>query len=135
MVPDQNTFTIADLVRDEDNNVGIKEVSELLRFVFRLGVQSADALSDGKVTLADATKLWAVIPTIGAAFNGIASVPKELGNLTDEELDQLLDVAYEEIGDLDNDVLKMYITRAINIGVGLIRFISSLVDDIKNLRG
>lgn len=128
------TVTLAELIGDDQNSVGIKETTELLRFVMRLGVESAQALQDGKVTLTDISALWALAPTVVPAFNGIPSIPKELGDLTEAELAELLAVAAEEIGQLPNENLKVYVTKALNIGINLIKFVSGLIADIKEFR-
>jgi len=131
---ENETLSLAELIADDQNSVGIKETTELLRFVMRLGVQSARSLEDGKITLSDIGALWALSPTVVPAFNGIPSIPKELGDLTESELAELLAVAAEEIGQLPNENLKVYVTKALNIGINLVKFVSGLIEDIKEFR-
>jgi uncharacterized NAD-dependent epimerase/dehydratase family protein len=54
--------------------------------------------------------------------------------LTESELAELLAVAAEEIGQLPNENLKVYVTKALNIGINLIKFVSGLIADIKDFR-
>jgi hypothetical protein len=129
-----DNVTLAELIADDQNSLGIKETSELLRFVLRLGVEAATALEDGKIGLGDIRSLWDLSPTVIPAFNGIGSIPAELGDLTEAELAELLAVATAEIGELDNDVLKGYVTHALNIGINLIKFVTHLIQDIKQFR-
>lgn len=65
--------------------MGIKELIEFL-YVFEAAAGTyADVMDDGKIDLADVSKLFALFPAIGDALAGAGEIPAELSDLDAEE--------------------------------------------------
>lgn len=73
-------------------SVGIKESLELLEGVRLLAVDSKMVLADGKIDLKDLPVAMALLGQLGklnAALQGITDIPKEVKDLSPEEIQQL----------------------------------------------
>jgi hypothetical protein len=69
---------------------GLKETKEVLDFI-SAGVAAGVAIgADGKVDVQDLGQLLTVIPSVGPAFDSIALVPKEVGELDDADALELI---------------------------------------------
>lgn len=67
----------------------IDQTAEVIVFIGS-ALQAIDgALADGKIGLEDLSQLMLLVPTIGPALDGLDQVPKELGELDDEDLGKL----------------------------------------------
>jgi len=79
---------------------GIKETSEVFDAINALVVAGKEAKqNDGKIDLNDAGLVLPALIKMPTAINGIGMVPKELGDLSEAEIEQLRD----KLGDALND--------------------------------
>lgn len=114
--------------KPEEATYGIIESEELVRFIGRLTNAAVKAASDGKLGVTDAQYLFNVLPTINAAFQGIALVPKELGDLDSDERVRLGNVAAQEIKDIPNTAAKELALEGLGIGLQLVEYITKVRD-------
>jgi len=106
---------------------GIKETSEALRFGLRLTNGIVKSLADGKVNYFDAIFFKDAILIFPDAMEDMALIPKELGNLSDEESKELIRIAKEEFL-IDSDKIE----RVVEITLSLVFNLVRLINDIRN---
>jgi hypothetical protein len=78
---------------------GIKETTDLLKFVSGLVEAGKASFEDGKVNLVDLANFVLPLTLLPAAIEGVNQVPAELGDLSDEEIQALVN----EVGDIVSD--------------------------------
>jgi hypothetical protein len=66
-------------------SLGVKETTELVKFLAALGNATDTALENGKVDIFDITLFLGLIPGVAPALNGIKEVPAEIGDLDNTE--------------------------------------------------
>lgn len=71
-------------------NKGIQNSLEVIKFGVALAKAIDAAKADGKIDLGDLGQLFPVAPLVVPMIDGIAEVPKELGDLDDVEMEALL---------------------------------------------
>ena len=77
---------------------GVKETKEVLSFILDFASVIFEALEDKKIDFEDAPLLLGLSDTAPAAFDKIADVPKELSDLSEEELEEM-----ESAFDIEDD--------------------------------
>lgn len=75
----------------------LKETKELLKFVIDVVEAVDQSISDGALSLLDATNFVDPIFSVGAAFRGINNVPKEISELTPDQIKELCDYVTGEL--------------------------------------
>lgn len=80
----------ASLLAAAAENVGIQNTLEVVEFGVALVKAIDGAKADGKIDLADIGQLFPVAPLVVPMIDGVGQIPKELGDLSDEELELLL---------------------------------------------
>lgn len=96
-----------------DNKFGIKETQEVIDFVFDLtDAIVASVKDDGKITIGDAPRFIKSLMSSPTALSGINQVPKELADLSDEELKQICDQIRARF-DIADDRLEVLIENAL----------------------
>jgi hypothetical protein len=110
---------VADSVKEYfmSEEFSIKETKEILLACFKIAGSVKAANADGKIDINDAALFFSVIPTLGPAFEGISNVPKELKDLSAEEVSELEIYISKEVGDL---VEKEKLMSQINAGLKLV---------------
>lgn len=103
----------------------ITQTKELLDFVFALVTGIDKAMSDGKFDYNDIITIIPAFMKAGLAIKGIDQVPKELGDLDKEEIEELKAFIHDKF-DIANDKLEFVIKKAFDV----IFIISQLLQDI-----
>ena len=106
----------------------IKETKEMVSFVVCLAEGAALSLEDGKLTPLDFAHFVEALTKAPAAFSGVATIPSELTDLSQEELEELKTQITEEF-DIPQDEIEAVIEKALSIGVQ----IADLIQDIRDL--
>ena len=109
---------------------GIEQTADLVIAIAAFANAGASALEDDKITLSDLPLLLSPAMKLPAALSGISEVPRELGELDEEEKNQLLVLVSEELdfkGSIEDVVTKALIIIA-DIK-DLIDFIGSLSNE------
>lgn len=75
----------------------IKETSEFVRFVCGLANTISEVLEDGKVKLVELPMLFMLVPKLIPAVQGANEIPEELEDLTEAEIQELVEVVKSEL--------------------------------------
>lgn len=100
-----------------------KELLELLEFIFSLAGAIEKSTVDGKFNMMDIGNFFSTFGKLGPAFDNIKQIQTELSNLSDNDMEILLDEIETKL-DLDNDKIEsafedilataLYLTKAIS---------------------
>ena len=104
---------------------GVKELSDVLKFVCATASAVAEAAKDGKVSLGDATALVPLLYKLPSAVDGWDKLPGEVADLDDAELQDLLLLVKQEL-DLPNDKLEEAAEEALGIALQLYALVKKL---------
>lgn len=107
--------------------MGIKESSELLRFLGNFVGTTDKVLADGKVSVPELIQYYDTITNIRPAVEGIRSVPLELADLDDAERGQLTAVLAESL-DLRNDQAEDLVEDGFDLVLRLGAYIKRVAD-------
>ena len=109
--------------------LGIKETKEVLNFGFDLLEAIIKSLDDKKFSIVtDAPRFVPVIFSAAKAFAGIELVKAELQDLTDEEMNDLIDELKKRF-DLKNDAVELLVEDVAGIVVVVV-VVEEVVDGI-----
>jgi hypothetical protein len=108
------------------NEHGIDETKEALKFVLGLGNALGTALEDKKFSMSDLPAFMGPMMAAPAAFSGISNVPKEMGDLDDQEKADLMQFAKDEF-DLADDKLEGTVEEGLALAVQIYAFVKKLV--------
>lgn len=102
------------LLAAAEEKYDIKNTLEVVQF----GVALAKAIdeakkNDGKIDLADIGLLFPVAPLVVPMVEGIGTIPKELGDLSEAELEVLLAKAAEILGGTNNAATVVKVKAAL----------------------
>ena len=101
---------------------GIKESSELLRFLGSFATVTDQVLADGKVDFVELTQYFNTILTVKSAVEGIKDVPIEMADLTADERNQLTAVLAESLK-LRNAQAETLTEEGFDLAVRFVQFI------------
>jgi hypothetical protein len=106
---DAKSGAMASLSADAALKIGIENTVNFVKFGAALAVAIKAAKADGKIDVADIALLFPVVPMVGPMITGAGQVPKELGDLDDDELNQLIAAVgtVEGIGNRADILLKV----------------------------
>lgn len=104
-------------------SLGVKETTELVKFLAALGNATDTALEDGKVNLFDITLFLGLIPGISPALNGINEVPAELGDLDNTERSYIVQ-ELERTLLLRNFVTEQLVEKGFDLALHFVEFVS-----------
>lgn len=105
---------------------GVQNTKEVLALVLA-GVQVVkSAQADGKIDANDLGQLLTLIPTVGPAIDGIAEVPKEIGDLSGEELAELVAYISAHQALADDAKIKAVISGGLKVVAGALEVINAL---------
>jgi len=108
---------------------GIEETKDVVKFLCKATNAVIESLKDdGKITIGDFPKFGGVAMSIFPAFSGINEVPKELAELSEDEVTELITLVKDEL-QLDENVEEV-ISKALNVAAE----IKDLVDLVKQLK-
>ena len=108
---------------------GVEETKDVVKFLCRMTNAIIESLKDdGKITVGDFPKFGGVAMSFFPAFSGINEVPKELSDLSKDEVTELITLVKEELH-LDENVEEV-ITKALAITSE----IKNLIDLVKQLK-
>jgi hypothetical protein len=102
--------------------VGTKELKELLSFVLTLGESVESALKDGKFEMAELALLMPALMKVGDAFEGLDKLGGELKDLSDAESLELVEFVKEDL-DLEDDKLEKMVEDGLELGAKLYGFV------------
>lgn len=109
---------------------GIEETKDVVKFLCKTTNAVLDSLKDdGKITVGDFPKFGGVAMSMFPAFSGINEVPKELAELSEDEITELVELVKTEL-ELDESV-EQVISKALNVAAE-IKDLVDLVKQIKN---
>lgn len=94
---------------------GIKETKEVVGFAVELANGVGKSLEDGKWDIGDFVHFMDALMMAPAAIQGITSVPAELGDLSQPEIQEISDYVIEEF-DIPQDEVEGVVEDAIKIG-------------------
>lgn len=103
----------------------VKELKEVLGFVCALANGIGDAAKDGQVSLGDATHLIPLLYKLPSAVDGIAKIPEEAKDLSQDEIDELAKYIKEEL-DLPQDKIEMAVEEGLDICLQLYSLVEKL---------
>lgn len=86
---------------------GIEELKELLGFGFKLQKAITESNEDGKITISDYHRFIGVAIAAPKAFAGIGSVPKEVKDIDEAEMQELLEFAKKEFSLADENLKEL----------------------------
>lgn len=104
---------------------GTKNLEEALGFVLSFVQAVSLSLKDGKVDYLDALNFIDVISKIGPAVEEYKQIPKEIKDLTSEEVDQISEKLKTEF-DIENDILEENIELALEVTLKLAQLIGKI---------
>lgn len=108
---------------------GITETKDVVVFLCKSTNAVVESLKDdGKVTIGDFPKFGGVAMSVFPAFSGINEVPKELAELSEDEVTELVALIKDEL-QLDENVEEV-ISKALTIAAE----IKDLIDLVKQLK-
>lgn len=113
-------------IKMSDQNLGIKETAEAVEFVGTLISNVAEAAQDNKLDWTDAIKFTASARKLPAAVSNYVAIPAELGDLSDEEADELVKVFAESLQLSDKEV-EHFAERGVELAVLLTSYIADIV--------
>lgn len=91
-----------------------KELKEVLSFICSLANSIGDVAEDGKMNLADATHLVPLLYKLPSAVDGMAEIPSEVSELSQEDVEELVKMVKDEL-----DIPQDKIEDAIEDGIDL----------------
>ena len=111
----------------ENQKYGIQETIDVVDFVTSLGNAVDSSLSDGKINLMDITKFWDTFGVASDAFKGLKEIPKELGDLDEQEAQAVKD-RFQEGLKIDNPAIENVAVKGFVVSVALAEFIVAIRD-------
>ncbi|TXH08656.1 MAG: hypothetical protein E6R04_10240 [Spirochaetes bacterium] len=105
----------------------IKNTLEVLDFGFGIGGAIKSSQADGKIDANDLVNLIPLLPLAGPAFEDLSLVPKELGEMAEDEAKQVLDHCRPKVAGLisDEDLAKK-VNAGLKVGLAMAEFLSVL---------
>lgn len=104
---------------------GIKEISEVVKFICAVANTIGEAAKDGEVSVGDAAHLIPLLYKLPSAVDGIAEIANEARDLSQDELDQIAAMVKDEL-DLPQDKVESAIEDALSIGVQIYALVVKL---------
>lgn len=104
---------------------GIKELSEVVKFVCAMANGIADAAKDGQISLGDAAHLVPLLYKLPSAADGLSEVPLEVADLSQDEIIAISALVKEEL-DLPQDKIEMAVEEAIDIAISIYMLVQKL---------
>jgi len=98
----------------ENETEGIKEIAEVVTFVAASFVGIKNAAVDG-LGISDLGIIIGLSSSAKAAFEGIEKIPSELGDLSEQEADALVDMVNENLAGALGDRARQIVGKALAI--------------------
>lgn len=107
----------------EKETYGIKELEEVMVFGLSAGKAAVVALEDG-FQPGDLFVLLPALKTGPEAFAGIQSIPAELGDLSDPEVEHLTAKVKSLIEGIDHEKAKALALKGLQLGLVAVQFLN-----------
>lgn len=104
---------------------GIKELGEVVKFICAVSNAIGEAAKDGEISLGDAAHLVPLLYRLPSAVDGMADIPEEAKDLSQDELDELVKMVKDEL-DLPNDKVETAVESALEIAVQIYALVAKL---------
>ena len=106
---------------------GIKDTQEALSLIFALGKAVKAASKDG-FGADDLTRLIPVIKYVSPAVDGMGNIPKEIKDLSKEEIKTLMVFGANHLGEFagDNEKLVEQIDKGLSAALAILEFVKVL---------
>lgn len=105
----------------------VKETKEALAFAFSLAEAARKALADGSIGITDVPYLIPAFMAAGPALQGMSNLPRELGDLSNDDALELMQFADSMLPGLVAQDLQ----RKINAGLRAILAVTELISELK----
>jgi len=99
---------------------GIEETMDALDLAASLGVAVYHMAKDGKLSLGDYVHLLPVVPNIGPAAMGATKIPRELGDIQEDEVAMLMSRAKTKFN-IPDDLVEEFVENCLDIAVKTFR--------------
>ena len=111
-----------------EQKYGIQETKELLVLFFKTASVLKEAKeNDGKIDFNDAPLLLSIVPVMGPALNKMGEIPKEFGELSVEEMEELCEMVIAELGGIiEKEQLMLQITKGLKAVKAIYEFVQTL---------
>jgi hypothetical protein len=104
---------------------GVKEISEVVKFVCSLANAIGEAAKDGEISLSDAAHIVPLLYKLPSAVEGIAEIADEAKDLSQDEVDELVKMIKDEL-DLPQEKVESGIEDALSIAVQIYALVIKL---------
>lgn len=104
---------------------GTKELGEAVKFVCALASAVVDSAADGKLNLADATRVMPLLYKLPVAIDGFDEAIEEAKDLSREELLEIVAIAKDSL-DFEDDDLEEICEDAIDVVLKLYGLVQKL---------
>lgn len=104
----------------------IKDTKELVALIAVLAKAFKEANADGKVDVTDIAQLITIIPAIGPALEGVGTIPEELKDLDEAEINELVEQVKLIVGDLADEKYVDVVARALKAGGEIFQIVKIL---------
>lgn len=102
----------------------IKETKEVLSFVISLANAVGNAAADGEIGFGDIGELYKPMTKAMSALGGLGDVPAEIGDLSVEEMEQLVAMVKEEF-DIPEDAVESAVEGGLDVVLKLYKLVKS----------
>jgi hypothetical protein len=106
---------------------GVDELKKLLSLAFAGASAVEKALADGQIALNDLAFVVPLVLAAGPAVKDIAMLPKELADLSESEVEQLVSFVREKLP----DVAPQAAMAALNAGLEMVVALAKCVEALK----
>ena len=106
---------------------GIKESKELFGFVAKLCASIAQSMKDGKFEAEDLTHFMPLLVAAPAAFEKVGEMPKELKDLSEEEVVELMTHFSTELVIPQEDI-KEVVSKGVAAGVAIYGLVMAILE-------
>jgi len=101
---------------------GVKETKDLLTFAASLGEGIYETMKDGRFSIGDVKHFFPAAKDLVPAVSGILSVPGEMADLTDVELDEMKQHFAVEF-DIPSDKIEEFVEKMMAFGLSALEVI------------
>ncbi len=105
---------------------GIKETKDLVITIIKLGNATKLSLKDDKITFTDIPHFASAVASLPAALGGIKYVPAELGDLTDTEVAELVNLVIDELEWANDEKVRELVQHSLNAALEIKEIIELL---------
>jgi hypothetical protein len=97
----------------EYREIGIEETKDVVLFGTSLTIALTDSLKDGKIGVTDLANFSKPVLKMFSAISGINKVPAEVGNLSESEMKELIEVVKGDLKQLGDDKAALIVEKSL----------------------